>query len=204
MDSPCILGAGGNGVVFRVTANNNIADGIGACGSSSCSEPAALGTKALKVVVGDSEAIFRLNKEWEAAKSARALCDSVVSVGAIYCGADFGAYTMDEVGSAVEISSVEQKQALFILLLELHIRGVIHGDARVQNIIVLPTGKLMWIDFANAFIYSEFSAMVANDFRVLFESLFAQKPSQAQIEAYESCVAANQISAEAWEALGVV
>jgi tRNA A-37 threonylcarbamoyl transferase component Bud32 len=72
---------------------------------------------------------------------------------------------MDEVGTAVEASSAEQKQALFTALRGLHIHGVVHGDARVQNAILLSDG-IMWIDFARAFITLELSMLVTNDYSV--------------------------------------
>ena len=200
VNSPCILGAGGSGVVFRVTPA--IADVSGTRGSTR-SGTAALRSKALKVVVGDSGVVLRLHREWETAKNARSLSDRVVTVGAIFTGDGFGAYVMDEVGTAVETSSVEQKRALFAGLHGIHIRGVVHGDARVQNAISLPDG-IMWIDFAHAFISSEVSVLVGNDFCVLFESVFTLKPCTAQVEAYKQCVSAKCISAEAWGALGVL
>lgn len=200
VNSPCILGAGGSGVVFRVTPA--VAD-LTCTRGSTRSETAVLRSKALKVVVGDSGAVLRLHREWETAKNARGLSDRVVSVGAIFTGNGFGAYVMNEVGTAVEASSVEQKKALFAGLHGLHIRGVVHGDARVQNAILLPDG-IMWIDFANAFISSDVSVVFANDFSVLFESVFANKPNAAQVDAYKQCVGAKQILAETWGALGVL
>ena len=199
VNSPCLLGAGGSGVVFRVTPT--VADLIGTRGSTR-SETVALRSKALKVVVGDTNTLLRLQQEYALTISARTLSDRVVKVGGIIIGDGFGAYLMDEVGSAVETSSVEQKQALFAGLHGLHIRGVIHGDARVQNAISLSDG-IMWIDFTYGLI-SDGSVMIANDFCTLFGSVFAQKPSDAQVEAYEQCVSAKEIKSEAWAALGVL
>ena len=201
VNSPCILGAGGSGVVFRVTPA--FAADVSGMRGSTRSGTAALQSKALKVVVGDSGVVLRLHREWETAKNARSLSDRVVTVGAIFTGSGFGAYVMNEVGTAVETSSVEQKRALFAGLHGIHIRGVVHGDARVQNAISLPDG-IMWIDFANAFISSEVSVLVGNDFCALFESVFSLKPCAAQVEAYKQCVDAKCISAEAWGALGVL
>jgi hypothetical protein len=161
-----------------------------------------LQNKALKVVVGDAGAVLRLYREWESVKNAGSRFNGVVTVGAIFYGDGFGAYLMNEVGTAVKTSSVEQKQALFASLHGLHISGVVHGDARVQNAISVYNG-IKWIDFANALISSEESALVANDFCMLFESVFAKKPSAAQVDAYLQCVGAKEILAEMWEALGV-
>jgi tRNA A-37 threonylcarbamoyl transferase component Bud32 len=127
----------------------------------------------------------------------------VVTVGAIFCGDGVGAYVMDEVGTAVEATSAAQKQALFTALHDLHIHGVVHGDACVQNAILLSDG-IMWIDFARAFVTLELSMLVTNDFSVLYESVFDQKPSATQVEAYRQCVDAKQIVAIDWVTLGVL
>lgn len=199
---PCILGAGGSGVVFRVIPAAD-ADLTGTRGSTR-SETAVMRSRALKVVVGDSGTVLRLHREWETTKNAKVFSNRVVTVGSIFTGDGFGAYVMDEVGTAVETSSVEQKRALFTGLHGLHIRGVVHGDARVQNAISLPDGIIMWIDFASAFISSEVSNLVGHDFRVLFESVFGNDPSDAQVDAYKQCVGAAQILDESWVALGVL
>ena len=201
VNSPCILGAGGNGVVFRVTPAG-AADRTCTCGSTR-SETAVMQSKALKVVVGDSRTVLRLHIEWETARNARRVSNRVVTVGAIFTGDGFGAYVMDEVGTAVETSSVEQKQALFTGLHGLHILGVVHGDARVQNAISLPDG-IMWIDFDKAFISREVSELIKNDFCVLFESVFQYKPTTAQVDAYMQCVHAKLILDGTWEELGVL
>jgi hypothetical protein len=201
MNLPCILGAGGSGVVFRVAP---VTDELTGMLGSTRSETAVMRCKALKVVVGDSGAILRLHREWETAKTARSLSDRVVTVGAIYTGDGFGAYVINEVGNPVETSSVEQRQALFLGLHGLHIRGVMHGDPRVQNAISLSDG-IMWIDFTNAFISREVSVLVANDFCILFESVFDQKPSDAAVEAYKQCVGTKgAITAETFVILGVL
>jgi hypothetical protein len=198
---PCILGAGGSGVVFRVTTVA-VADLTGTCGSTR-SQTAGLRNKALKVVVGDFEKVLRLYREWETIKKARNHSDRVVSVGAIYTGDGFAAYVINEVGTAVETSSVQQKKALFVALHGLHINGIVHGDARVQNAIMLPDG-IMWIDLTNSFISVEVSFPVGNDFSLLFESVFEQKPCDEQIEAYMQCVSTKQILAELWVALDLL
>ena len=120
VQSPCILGAGGSGVVFRVIPN--LVDQTCMLGSTR-SETATLRNKALKVVVGDTASALALQKEWEISKQARRNSNRVVTMGGLFFGEGFGAYVMDEVGTSVEISSVEQKQALFAALYDLHICG---------------------------------------------------------------------------------
>jgi hypothetical protein len=195
---PCILGTGGSGVVFRVTPFD--ADLNSKCGSTR-SVTTALRNKALKVVVGGKEAVSHMVKEWEIAKYARTLCDRIVTVGAMYSGSDFAAYLMDEVGTAVETSTAEQKKALFAALFSLHICGVVHGDPRVQNAILTPNGIIMWIDFYDTYLFKEESARIADDFCMLFKSVFRQAPKAEQIELYEQCVRSGNILAETWETL---
>ena len=100
----------------------------------------------------------------------------------------------------METSSFEQKQALFTALYDLHTSGVVHGDARVQNAIML-SNRILWVDFTSVFISQDvfievISMLIENDFSVLFESVFSQKPTSAQVEAYMQCVHSKQISAE--------
>ena len=175
VNMPCILGAGGNGVVFRVTRND--ADSTSTRIDGTPSETAAQECMALKVSVGDwSDASVYLYREWDVTKDAGQLSKRVVTVGGIHCQDRFGGYLMTEVGTAVETSTVEQRQALFVELHGLHILGITHGDARYQNTIALPDG-IKWIDFAPPFICLELSVRVSNDFCMLYESLFDQKPT---------------------------
>ena len=50
------------------------------------------------------------------------------------------------------------------------------------------------------FIGSDASVLISEDFCLLFESLFDQKPSAAQIEAYKQCISVKRIDTEEWEA----
>ena len=200
VNMPCILGAGGYGVVFRVTRNDA---NPSTRGGRTPSETAVQECMALKVVVGDSNATDRLQREWEFAKNARRLSTKVVTVGAIHMGAGFAAYLMTEVGTPVETSTVEQRQALFAALHGLHILGIIHGDARYQNTIALPEGT-MWIDFATIFFSTEESVLASRDFCMLYESLSHQKPSPTQVEAYQQCIKDKKITTVAWKAIAVL
>mmetsp|Transcript_25303 Transcript_25303/g.36338 ORF Transcript_25303/g.36338 Transcript_25303/m.36338 type:complete len:224 (-) Transcript_25303:51-722(-) len=193
VNSPCILGAGGSGVVFRATP----------IVSDQTSTTAAMQTKALKVVVGDYGAILRLDRKWEAIKMARDHSDRVVSVGDKFISYEFAAYLINEVGNAVGTSSEEQKKDLFVALHDLHIHGVSHGDVRFFNAISF-SGRILWIDFEGLFFFDKITWRIADDFSQLFKSLFAQEPTEAQIMVYKQCVEAKQISAETWESLGVL
>ena len=198
---PCILGAGGYGVIFRVTRND---DNPTTRRGKTRAATAVQECIALKVVVGDSNATYRLQLEWETVRNARHLSRRVVTVGEIHIGARFGAYLMTEVGTAVETSTVKQRQALFVELHGLHILGITHGDARYQSTIALPDG-IKWIDFAPPFICLELSVRVSNDFCMLYESLFYQKkPSPTQIKAYNRCVQDKVITTLAWTAIAVL
>ena len=199
---PCILGAGGSGVVFRVSPI--VTELTGKCGSTR-SETAVMGTRALKVVVGGCPALTHFHREWQSAKIAKTLSTRVITVGNIFVGVGFGAYLMDEVGTAVPTTSLDQKQTLFSALHDLHIRGIVHGDARIQNAILLPDG-IKWVDFATAAsissdVRSDVSLLIANDFELLFKSVFGQMPSAAQIEAYMRCVDHKKIT---WESLDLL
>jgi hypothetical protein len=190
---PCILGAGGNGVVFRVNSTVCIED----CHSIIASETSC---KALKVVVGNYTAVHRLHREWENMKRAKPFSDRVVSVGPIHIGDGFGAYLIDQVGCAVEIDTVEQKKTLFISLFDLHLCGVVHGDARLQNAILMPDG-IMWIDFVDGLFSCDKSVLFENDFLMLFESVFGVKPSILSIGIYTQCISDRVISTPSWEIL---
>ena len=109
VNMPCILGAGEYGVVFRVTRNDANPT---TRGGRTPSETAEQECMALKVVVGNSNVTTRLIREWELARDARRLSTRVVTVGEINIGAGFCAYLMTEVGTPVETSTVEQRQAL--------------------------------------------------------------------------------------------
>ena len=202
--NPCILGAGGTGVVFRVEESE--VDESTVERGRSRSQTAAMRHKALKVVVGDSGVLLHLHREWTTTKSAQTLTDRVVTVGAIHIGDGFGAYVMDEVGSPVETTSEEQQRALFLALYDLHIRGIVHGDPRVPNVISLA-GEITWIDFTTASIAlttETAASLFGNDFRILFDSVFDEKPSARAIDAYLQCVGAKKgITAEEFVTIGV-
>ena len=198
---PCILGAGGNGVVFRVTRND--ANSTTRCDGTP-SETAVQECMALKVIVDDSWGVsVHVHREWEVTKTAGLLSKRVVTVGAIHCEARFGVFLMTEVGTPVETSTVEQRQALFAELHGLHILGITHGDAQFKNMIALPD-KIKWIDFVPPVICLEVSVRVSDDFCMLHESLFDQKPSPTQIQAYKQCVQDKVITTLAWTAIAVL
>ncbi len=56
---------------------------------------------------------------------------------------DGGYYTMDEIG----IKAYLPARKIFLLLYQLHDRGIIHGDPRIANVITLPGPTHKWIDF---------------------------------------------------------
>ena len=197
---PCILGAGGSGVVFRVTP---LCQGDENTLGRTRSETAAIQQQALKVVVGDTTAIM---KEWQAIKEAEARSDRIVSVSSSYCGDKFGAYLMNDVGVPVQTSSTLHKKMLFLSLHNLHKSGVVHGDARHQNAISV-SGEIKWIDFAHALIstVTDVSALFAKDFSLLFASLYdGLKPESIPLEMYKECVNSDTITDDAFEFLKVV
>eukprot|EP01036_Dinobryon_divergens_P022527 gene22527-30790_t len=86
------------------------------------------------------------------------------------------------VATAVQTSSVEQKQSLF--------------ETESCGLTLPPLVSV---------ISSKESVLVVNDFCLLFESVFVfgQKPSAAQVEAYKQCVYNKKINPEAWGILGL-
>jgi hypothetical protein len=56
-------------------------------------------------------------------------------------------YTMDEIGTMENPSA----RKVFLLLFQLHDRGIIHGDPRIANVITLSDSTLRWIDFRSKF-----------------------------------------------------
>jgi len=180
INQPCILGAGITGVVFRVTSDVKSS-------THELSKTHSILWKALKVVVGDDEAIKRLRGQWDLMTSVGKTTERVVQLGAIYTDTGFGAYLMEEVGKPVEIDTAEQRKALFMALQDLHLNGVTHGDARVSNAIFVSCG-IKWIDFPLLNIYQILSVKIEDDFCSLFRSVYHRIPTETAVQAYTKIV----------------
>jgi hypothetical protein len=60
-------------------------------------------------------------------------------------------YLMSSVGSAAPNRSAKDRYDIFMSLVNLHLLKIVHGDARLANVILVDT-SLRWIDFMNSHI----------------------------------------------------
>jgi tRNA A-37 threonylcarbamoyl transferase component Bud32 len=135
LESQILLGAGGYGRAYRLEEG------------------------ALKISLGRS-----MGKEYELMQKAYEWCPDIVVRPLRYheeTGEDgevlFSAYTMADCGEAVarpSVESVAMRKSLATALFRLHAAGLVHGDPRVENIVMMGT-SLKWIDFYESFICSE-------------------------------------------------
>lgn len=127
----CYLGSGGSGHVFRV------------------SHPESHQTLALKVVLTERPA--DVSSEYDhmvaaVASGAPVLPPVLGSLRVITASdASGGAYLLQRVGSPFVVKSQKRCLKAFQALAALHSFGVIHGDARLPNLIVVDKA-IVWID----------------------------------------------------------
>ena len=133
------LGAGGSGRVFlveRITLGN-----------------AQPGMLALKVVVGEHPSL--LANEFQAMSAAQHLYAPVVPVvaGSLrLLNETSGGYLLSEVGTVFELTGLNSCIMAFASLQALHALRVMHGDARLPNLLKMPDGKLAWIDLVRGVV----------------------------------------------------
>ena len=167
-NEPCFLGAGGNGFVFRVKSSDN-------------------SVKAMKLVLGKDK-LTPLAKEVNDVKEAKKRLPShVITVGKAFIGEEFGAYLMEEVGEPLHHSKTDQIN-LFSSLYDLHINNIVHGDARMQNVIFV-SDRIVWIDFACLLVMADIDSSECvhhcmMDFDSLYESAFKKRPSKSLLAEY--------------------
>lgn len=130
---PRLLGAGGNGVVF-------LAQPLNKTGATHC-------YTALKVFVGDEGELFHFIAEHQLLQTAKSRGANVVTVGKIFIGKKCGGYEMKEIGTPAPYATAEHRAAMFDALLNLHKTGLVHRDARKENLIQVHGIGLLWIDF---------------------------------------------------------
>jgi hypothetical protein len=125
LESQILLGAGGHGRAYRLEEG------------------------ALKISLGRS-----MNKEYELMLGAYSRCPSIVVKPLRYYEQTkedgtvlFSAYTMEDCGQPVENPT---QQSLATALFYLHDAGLVHGDARLENIVKVGS-SLKWIDFYESF-----------------------------------------------------
>jgi len=153
-DGAVLLGAGGFGRVFRVTRPPDAA-------ADAAGEPPL----ALKVMPASPHS--DVYNEYNALLAASERGAPVVPVvansvrlldadtGGEHCG---GGFLLREVGSPFEVKSRATCRKAFASLLKLHECGVLHGDARLPNLLVLRTGAPAWIDLQRGVVAAEYGA----------------------------------------------
>jgi hypothetical protein len=128
----CVLGQGGMGRVFRATTGD--------------------GPVAIKIVL--SRDIGRLEKEFQILKKFESRPLPLVKPCSEFCfDMSVGAgYAMRPVGkrSLANDFNVDLVCPAFRSLFELHVQGVVHGDARLANLLEDEDGKLFWADVSSA------------------------------------------------------
>ena len=153
-ESQILLGAGGFGRAYRLEVG------------------------ALKISLGRS-----MGKEHELMRKAYSQCpDYVVQPLEYHEQTDsngnvlFSAYTMADCGQAVDrpVKRAEM-QSLANALCCLHKAGLVHGDARLENIVMVDS-SLKWIDFYKSYSSNSGTNKAArrNDVNTLLRSVFGQ------------------------------
>ena len=134
VEQDSFLGAGAFGYVFRAKRSDNK-------------------FVALKVVVGssDSTSMLRLEKERSIMNQAHGLCpDTVMGIeeDGYAVLKDGGALLMSKVGE--HYSNLTPKDIVDSLK-TLHDNGILHGDARLDNVVSVDR-KPVWVDFAESYV----------------------------------------------------
>ena len=156
-DGRCFLGSGASGHVFAVMAQGGAAGGAD---NNAMSHP-----RALKVVLArTNSAVIAVDDEFRRLRTAAERGAPVVAPvpGSLHLygvsedgeelGAGFGGagYLLERVGAPFEVTSEARCKAAFESLAALHRCGLIHGDARLPNLLAMEDGRLAWIDLNHA------------------------------------------------------
>lgn len=143
LDVQCTLGGyianGAFGHVFEVTAND----------SSSRTRTETMALKVfLKSSDEDRQFQFRVEDEFIRGREAyAAVPDLVIPLHNTYTVSEkYGAILYERVACGLQMV-IGKRHRILSLLMELHVHGYTHGDARVPNIVELH-GKLFFIDFS--------------------------------------------------------
>jgi hypothetical protein len=196
--SSCFLGAGANGFVFQVrpvpTAASGtatlFAGGSAVAGSAAAPVTGAAGSAAesaqllaLKVVLAPPMTARAANAAQEYAAlldAARMGAPVVAPVGGSLRVRALGVgFVLREVGTPARCKSEAQCYKAFRALQLLHSFGILHGDARLQNLLSVQRGRrkvLLWIDMRIAAALSPdvseaFAAYAFSDAVILASSI---------------------------------
>jgi hypothetical protein len=82
-------------------------------------------------------------------------------------------YVMSTIGRPVPYSTAEEKRKIFNSLRELHRQGIVHGDARRQNVIMTGKETILWVDFMASKVINSASQFLTDD-RTLLQSLYGE------------------------------
>jgi hypothetical protein len=134
---------------------------------------------ALKMVLGEEKYAQQLEIEFAGLLQARKVCEYVVEVGDIAKigqieGFSFCGYTM-ELGEDIDVSSPKVRRACLEALMQIHLSGWCHGDARAANVVKMNRGY-KFIDFLLAYSFSgrDGSHSAARDVSQFIKSLYAR------------------------------
>ncbi len=134
---------------------------------------------ALKMVLGEEKDAQQLEREYSGLAQARRVCEYVIEVadiaklgqigGLFFCG-----YTM-ELGEDIDFFSPKVRRACLEALMQMHVCGWCHGDARASNVVKVNRGY-KFIDFLHAYSFSgcDGSHLAARDVSQFIKSLYAR------------------------------
>lgn len=135
---------------FQVTVGQDSFLGAGACGFVFRAIRSDGNVIALKVVEGDG--VLRLERENAIMKEAHEACpEAVMGIE------EDGFAIFEDIGGALLLSKVGRHyskldpQSIVDSLKTLHASGIVHGDARLDNVVCVEE-KPVWIDFADSIL----------------------------------------------------
>ena len=88
-------------------------------------------------------------------------------------------YLMNSVGTAAPNVTSQDRYNIFRKLVSLHCVDIVHGDARLANII-LVNGQLKWIDFLSSHVTSS-HVEFKNDAVSLLKSIYGQTSLKTEV-----------------------
>jgi hypothetical protein len=145
---------------------------------------------ALKMVMGNEQDVKRLEAEFSSLWHAGEVCEDhvikvkeIASSGEVGEGMFFCGYTM-ELGEEVDFGSLKVRGACLEALMQIHVSGWCHGDARAANVVKVKL-DYKFVDFllANHFIGQNGRKCVARDVTEFTKSLSGRVQKVSSSEA---------------------